>query len=135
MPTTAMLVVTRYRVPHSDFDTFLQQARDALAVLADRPGWLGGHIGRAIDDSSAWVLTTEWVDVGSYRRALSAYEVKLTAVPLLSLAVDEPTAFEVLTGSDESALADDAATVGIGESGPPRTSGSPGTSGPMAGEA
>jgi hypothetical protein len=40
----------------------------------------------------------EWENVGSYRRALSPYEVKLTAVPLLSLAIDEPTAYEDLPG-------------------------------------
>jgi hypothetical protein len=34
--------------------------------------------------------------VGSYRRALSSYDVKVTAVPLLSLAYDEPSAFEVM---------------------------------------
>ena len=31
--------------------------------------------------------------MGSYRRALSAFEVKMTAVPLLSRAVDEPSAY------------------------------------------
>ena len=44
--------------------------------------------------SSTKVLTTEWVNVGSYRRALSPFEVKMTAVPLLSRCIDEPTAYE-----------------------------------------
>jgi hypothetical protein len=38
----------------------------------------------------------EWENIGSYRRALSPYEVKLTAVPLLSLAIDEPSAYDDL---------------------------------------
>jgi hypothetical protein len=42
------------------------------------------------------VLTTRWEHVGAYRRALSAYDVKLNAVPLLSRAVDEPSAYEVV---------------------------------------
>ncbi len=42
------------------------------------------------------MLTTQWEHVGAYRRALSAYEVKLHAVPLLSRAIDEPSAFEVV---------------------------------------
>jgi hypothetical protein len=36
--------------------------------------------------------------VGAYRRALSSYEVKMTVVPLLSRALDEPSAFEIIVG-------------------------------------
>jgi hypothetical protein len=43
-----------------------------------------------------WTLTTRWDSVGSYRRALGSFEVKLHAVPLMYRAVDEPTAFEEL---------------------------------------
>jgi quinol monooxygenase YgiN len=111
-----MLAVTRYRVDPADAASFLVQARAALAVLADRPGWRTGHVGRAMDDPVLWVLTSEWDDVGSYRRALSAYEVKVTAGPLLSRAIDEPTAFELLTtAGDGSALASDAGHVAVGE--------------------
>ena len=96
-----MLVVTRYRIAEGAAAggagaDFLELAQAALDVLAARPGFRSGRIGRAADDPSCWVLTTEWEHVGAYRRALSAYEVKVHAVPLLSLAVDEPTAYEVL---------------------------------------
>jgi hypothetical protein len=99
-----VLVVTRYAVGLDGGAEFLDRARTALAALAARPGWRSGRIGRATDDGGLWVLATEWDSVGAYRRALSAYEVKLEAVPLLSLAVDEVSAFEVLVaeglGSD-----------------------------------
>jgi quinol monooxygenase YgiN len=116
-----MLTVIRYRVDPADARTFLNHARAALAVLADRTGWRAGHIGRATDDPALWVLTSEWDDVGSYRRALSAPEVKVAAAPLLARAIDEPTAFEVLTHADGtgSALARDAEQVGIGEAAAP----------------
>ena len=116
-----MLAVTRYRVDPGEASSFLEQARAALAVLAERPGWRGGHVGRATDDPTLWILTSEWDGVGSYRRALSAYEVTVTAGPLLSRALDEPTAFELLTGVDGhgSAVAADAAEVGIGEAAAP----------------
>ena len=91
-----MLVVTRYAVPGAGTSDFQERARAALAALAARPGWRSGRIGRATDDRSLWVLVTEWDSVGAYRRALSAYDVKVEAVPLLSLAMDEPSAFEVL---------------------------------------
>ncbi len=91
-----MLVVTRFSVPESDGESFGESARGALAALAARPGYRGGRLGRAADDPTAWVLTTEWDGVGAYRRALSAYEVKVSATPLLSRGCDEPSAYELL---------------------------------------
>lgn len=91
-----MLVITRFRVEPGQAEAFLAQAQQALAALAGRPGWRAGRVGRATDDAALWVMTTEWDSVGAYRRALSAYEVKLAAVPVLSTALDEPTAFEVV---------------------------------------
>ncbi len=55
-----------------------------------------GTIGRNVDDPTLWVLVTTWANVGAYRRALSSYDVKLHAVPLLSRALDEPSAYEVV---------------------------------------
>ncbi len=53
-------------------------------------------MGRNVDDPELWVLATRWEHVGAYRRALSSYDVKLHAVPLLSRALDEPSAYEVV---------------------------------------
>ena len=117
-----MLAVTRYRVPEADAGQFLHQARAALVALADRPGCRSGEVGRAVDDPTLWLVATEWEDVGSYRRALSSYDVKVAAVTLMSRAIDEPTAFELLTTADTSARAADAATVGIGEAAGPAIS-------------
>ena len=91
-----MIVVTRYRVAEDEVDAFRRDARAALDVLATRPGWVRGRVGRNADEPDLWVLTTEWLNTGSYRRALSPYEVKVAAVPLLSRCLDEPTAYEVL---------------------------------------
>ena len=87
--------MNRFRVPGPDGDAFradLQRAHDALAA---RPGYLHGTIGRNVDDPELWVLSTRWEHVGAYRRALSAYDVKLHAVATLSRALDEPGAYEV----------------------------------------
>jgi quinol monooxygenase YgiN len=91
-----VIVVSRFRVHADEQDQFrddLQQAREALA---GRPGYVSGHIGRNTDDPELWVLATVWEGVGAYRRALSAYDVKLTAVPVLGRALDEPSAYEVV---------------------------------------
>lgn len=114
-----MLVVTRHRVPPAEAVAFRDAATAAIEVLSGRPGWLSGRLGRAVDDPELWVMTTEWENVGSYRRALSSYEVKAGAVALLSTAVDEPTAFEIIAGSGVGARASDAGVVGIGDAAAP----------------
>ena len=91
-----MLVVSRFRVPEAEGEAFRAELAAAHAVLAERPGYAGGQVGRNLDEPELWVLTTRWEHVGAYRRALSSYEVKLHAVPLLSRALDEPSAYEVV---------------------------------------
>lgn len=121
-----MLVVTRFEVPEGESASFLPRAQAALAAFAARPGYVRGRIGRAADDPSQWVLTTEWVGVGAYRRSLSSYDVKVDAAPLLSLGRDEPSAFEVLHSSEGasesvsvSRRAADAESVRLGEASGP----------------
>ncbi len=89
-----MIVVNRFRVPEEQQGQFRDDLQRAREVLAERPGHVRGRVGRNTDDPQLWVLTTEWESVGAYRRALSAYDVKLTAVPVLSRAIDEPSAYE-----------------------------------------
>ena len=89
-----VLVVNRFRVPEPDADGFRVDLERARQALAERPGHLESRIGRNVDDPTLWVLTSTWEHVGAYRRALSAYDVKLHAVPVLSRALDEPSAYE-----------------------------------------
>ena len=121
-----MLVVTRFDAVGPDF---LDLASAALDAFAARPGFVRGRVGRAADDPSVWVLTTEWDGVGSYRRSLGAYEVKVHAAPLLAQGRDEASAFEVLravdgdgTGVQVSRRAADADVVGVGEASGPAAS-------------
>jgi heme oxygenase (mycobilin-producing) len=124
-----VLVVTRFDVPEEGAGEFLSRAQAALAAFAARPGYLRGRIGRAADDPSAWVLTTEWTGVGAYRRSLSSYDVKVDAAPLLAQGRDEPSAFEVLVSDDGTApsrRAADADRVGVGEASGPAVTDLPG---------
>ena len=91
-----MLVVSRFRVSAAAAAAFRSEMEVAHAALAARPGYEHGTVGRNVDDPELWVLSTQWEHVGAYRRALSAYDVKMQAVPLLSRAVDEPSAYEVV---------------------------------------
>ncbi len=103
-----VLVLTRHRLPlpgHGDLAGALDAARDVLGVLAERPGFLRGWVARSVDDPDLLVLAHEWADVGSYRRALSSYEVKLRS-PFLQTAADEASAFEVLVTRTPDAVSE-----------------------------
>src|SRR3954471_11842577 len=88
-----MIAIAHFTDDAADFS---DRAHVALTALAARPGYLRGTLGRSTDDPTAWMLLTEWENVGSYRRALGNYEVKLHATPLLASAVDVPGGFEAL---------------------------------------
>jgi hypothetical protein len=90
-----VIVVNRFR--GVDLRAGLEQA---LGALSARPGFRTGTIGRNVDEPDLWVLTTTWDNVGSYRRALSSYDVKVAAVPVLAQAIDEPSAYETLDGGE-----------------------------------
>ncbi|HET7066829.1 MAG TPA: antibiotic biosynthesis monooxygenase family protein [Nocardioides sp.] len=89
-----MIVVNRFRVPEAEQTQFRDDLERAREALSGQRGYVAGRIGRNVDDPGLWVLTTEWEGPGAYRRALSAYDVKLAAVPTLSRALDEPSAYE-----------------------------------------
>jgi hypothetical protein len=93
-----VFVVIRFRVAAGEQAEFGVRVRAAVDVLARQKGFVAAQAGRNLDDPELLALNLEWENVGSYRRALSPYEVKLTAVPLLSQAIDEPTAYEDLDG-------------------------------------
>ena len=116
-----LLVVMRFR-DDSDSGALIPPLRDALELLSAQGGLRSGHVSRSTDDVGLVIVTLEWESVGAYRRALSNYDVKVSVVPLLSSAIDEPTAFEILHTRDESggrdavsALARDAGSVRLGE--------------------
>jgi quinol monooxygenase YgiN len=93
-----MLVVTRLRAPTdaAALEEFRHGLDQAHAVLAQRPGYLGGEVGRNVDDPNLWVLSTRWENVGSYRRAIGSYDAKLLVQPFMIHAVDEPSAYEIV---------------------------------------
>ncbi|MFI0431789.1 MAG: antibiotic biosynthesis monooxygenase family protein [Candidatus Nanopelagicales bacterium] len=88
----SMLVVTRHRPVEPA--AFLEQASGALAALAAQTGCESAEVLCDLDEGAEYVIVTRWRDVGSYRRALSSFDVKVAAVGLLATALDQPSAFE-----------------------------------------
>ena len=91
-----MLVVTRFRVPVAEAEAFRAGLEEAHAALAEQQGYVTGGVGRNVDDPELWLLQTSWEGPGAYRRALSAYDVKIRAWALLGRALDEPGAYETV---------------------------------------
>ncbi|WP_117210847.1 antibiotic biosynthesis monooxygenase family protein [Allorhizocola rhizosphaerae] len=92
-----MLVLNRFVVASDD--DFVSRAHAALKALSEADGYLRGELIRALDDPTHWCLLTEWKNVGSYRRALGRFDVKVTATPLLAESLMEPSAYETLAAA------------------------------------
>ena len=120
------MVVSRFRVPPDQRAAFLAAAEPALTVLAEQAGCRAVSLGQSTDDADLLLVRSEWDGIGAYRRALSNFEVKVHTVPLLSLGLDEPSAYEVVWHRDPtgtttavSGLAADAGEVGLGAAAAP----------------
>lgn len=119
-----MLAIIRFDAPR-DREAFLAQGELALGALSRCDGFLGGELARSTDEPQTWVLCTRWANVGSYRRALSVYDVKLHATPFMYQARDEVSGFEPVLSADRTGatsrvrtdLAEDSAITAIGDFG------------------
>jgi quinol monooxygenase YgiN len=89
-----MIAIARFRVPTAQASEFRAQVERALAAFSERDGFISGDFGQNLDENDLWTLVTHWVNVGSYRRALSSTVIKMEVVPLLATAIDEPGAYD-----------------------------------------
>ncbi|MHA6512022.1 antibiotic biosynthesis monooxygenase family protein [Tessaracoccus sp. Z1128] len=85
-----MIVLTRFSAPGPGF---IDEARAVVAWWAQRPGCLGIDLVRNLDDPDLFAIVGRWVNVGDYRRSFNGYDAKMILTPLLSRAIDEPSAF------------------------------------------
>ena len=88
-----MFAVTRFRATGDDAAALAAAVEPLLGALGARPGFRDGELGRSADDPELWALVTRWDGVGSYRRALSNAEVKISGAPVWVHALDEPGAY------------------------------------------
>lgn len=89
----SMLAISRFRVPEHDAVPFQQRASQAVTFFAGREGCLAAELLRNLDDPELWTIASRWINTGSYRRAFNGYDAKVVLVPLLSEAIDEPSAY------------------------------------------
>lgn len=72
---------------------FRLQATAVVEQFSSSQGSGGAELVQNLDDPELWAIVSRWADVGSYRRAFNGTPAKLVLVPLLSLAIDEPSAY------------------------------------------
>ena len=89
-----MIVINRFRVPEDQRAGFLSQAHAALDLLSSKAGAESADLVQNLDEPDLWALVSHWDKVGSYRRALNGFESKMVIVPMLSLAIDEASAYD-----------------------------------------
>ncbi|MEV5571397.1 antibiotic biosynthesis monooxygenase family protein [Spirillospora sp. NPDC052269] len=89
-----MIAITRFRVPAERAEGFTEEMTALLADLAAGPGHRAGRLARTVDDPELWAMITEWDGAGFYRRALGAPAVRMRLIPLATMAIDEPGAYE-----------------------------------------
>ena len=88
-----VVVVIRLRTGSSDV---VASARELLGALQARPGFLRGSVSQSVEEDGGLVLVARWADLGSWRRALGAADVKLVATPLLGATAESVGTYEVL---------------------------------------
>lgn len=84
-----MLVVSRFQAD----DSFEGEGRQVVEFWKDKPGCLSVRLVRNLDDPGLWAIVSEWENVGAYRRAFQGYDAKMLLTPILSRAIDEPSAY------------------------------------------
>lgn len=89
-----VIVLNRFQVPAAQREGFLAQATAAIDLLRTKNGVQSVDLVQNLDEPELWALVSHWDKVGSYRRALNGFESKMVIVPMLSLAIDEASAYD-----------------------------------------
>lgn len=85
-----LLAISRFTDPGPDFEP---GARAVVAFWREREGCLSAELVRNLDEQSLWAIVSRWESVGAYRRSFSGYDAKMVLTPVLSRAIDEPSAY------------------------------------------
>ncbi|CAB4709088.1 unannotated protein [freshwater metagenome] len=125
-PAPGLIVISRFQVGVDQVAEFAANSRHAIAVLATCNGFVEAFVGQSTDEPDLLTITSRWQHVGAYRRALSTFDVKVSVIPFLSLAIDESSAYEIVHHRTEhsvtdsaSGLAADAGSIGLGDAAGP----------------
>ena len=85
-----MLTISRFRSPG---EGFADEAAPVVEWWSARPGCLSLELVRNLDEPDLWAIVGRWASAGVSRRSVGGFEAKMLLTPLLSRAIDEPSAY------------------------------------------
>lgn len=84
-----MFAISRFRAG----DDFAAEASQVIEFWRANPACRMVELVRNLDDPGLWAIVSRWESVGAYRRSFSGIEAKMILTPVLSRALDEPSAY------------------------------------------
>ena len=110
-------VIAQLAVPAGSRVQFEQGYERLVELCAQSPGFLSSELGQSTDSLEDFTLIHRWADVGTYRKFLSRYDVKIEVIPFLSTFTKDSVTVEIIMDSQSdraesgtSSLAFDAQT-------------------------
>lgn len=85
-----MISITRF---HADQAAVVDRLRSVVEFWRHCEGCESVELAQNLDEPTLWVILSHWRNVGCYRRSFSGAEAKMLLTPILSLALDEPSAY------------------------------------------
>lgn len=85
-----LLAISRFRGVDA---AFAASAQEVVEFWKGRDGCVAAELVRNLDDEDLWAIVSRWRDVGAYRHSFNGYDAKMILTPVLSRAIDEPSAY------------------------------------------
>ena len=96
-------VVGQLIVPAAKRDSFDQGYDRMSELFSESPGFLSMELGQSTDSLEVLTVIHRWESVGSYRKALSRYEVKAEVIPFLSQFTHDSVTVEIISDTQSGA--------------------------------
>jgi quinol monooxygenase YgiN len=96
-------VVGQLIVPAAKRDSFDQGYDRMSELFSESPGFLSMELGQSTDSLEDLTVIHRWESVGSYRKALSRYEIKAEVIPFLSHFMRDSVTVEIISDTQSGA--------------------------------
>ena len=96
-------VVGQLIVPAAKRDSFDQGYDRMSELFSESLGFLSMELGQSTDSLEDLTVIHRWESVGSYRKALSRYEIKAEVIPFLSQFMRDSVTVEIISDTQSGA--------------------------------
>ena len=96
-------VVGQLSVSAAERDSFDQGYDRMSELFSESPGFLSMELGQSTDSLEDLTVIHRWESVGSYRKALSRYEIKAEVIPFLSQFMRDSVTVEIISDTQSGA--------------------------------